>query len=188
MEQYNFLEVVLTSLNPMVYIYYHLHLEYQKYLNSHRAMWLKRQIIWLILSSFSRWVDKLPKQRIIDVDPHTLCINTLKSTYKRTHNIHSLIQEFSSGGGGGGGGPGQSDKKALGTFFGSLAYLFYRSKMVNFKENYHFYRFLRAPTFSRGGGGGVQLLIPFRNPYNLWFSRGSGPPCPPLDPHLTFLW
>ena len=32
------------------------------------------------------------------------------------------------------------------------------------------------------GGGGVQ-----RNPYNLWFSRGgggSGPPNPPLDPHV----
>ena len=38
------------------------------------------------------------------------------------------------------------------------------------------------------GGGGVQSLIPYRNPYNLWFSReggGSGPLSPPpLDPHL----
>ena len=33
-------------------------------------------------------------------------------------------------------------------------------------------------------GGGVQLLIPYRNSYNLWISRGSGPPDPPLDPHL----
>ena len=64
--------------------------------------------------------------------------------------------------------------------------------MVNFKEIYHFSRFQRGPTFSRGGGGGggptfsrggggptfsrgggptfsrgVQLLIPYRNPYNL---------------------
>ena len=30
--------------------------------------------------------------------------------------------------------------------------------------------------FSREG---VQLLIPHRTPYNLWFSRGSGTPCPP---------
>ena len=42
-------------------------------------------------------------------------------------------------------------------------------------------------------GGGVQLLIPYRNPYSLWFSRGGGgvrTPCPPsgspLD-HLEFL-
>ena len=29
--------------------------------------------------------------------------------------------------------------------------------------------------------GGVQLLIPYRNPYNLWFSRGGvRTPCPPL--------
>ena len=57
--------------------------------------------------------------------------------------------------------------------------------MVNFKENYHFSRFQGGPTFSRGGGG-VQLLIPYRNPYNLWFSRGVRTPCPPpsLDPHL----
>ena len=41
--------------------------------------------------------------------------------------------------------------------------------MVNFKENYHFSRFQGGPTFSGGGGGGggVQLLIPYRNPYNL---------------------
>ena len=31
--------------------------------------------------------------------------------------------------------------------------LFYRSQMVNFKENYHFSRFRRGPTFSGGGGG-----------------------------------
>ena len=52
--------------------------------------------------------------------------------------------------------------------------LVYRSQMVNFKEKYHFTRFRRGskffqggPTFSRGGGGGVQLLIPYRNPNNL---------------------
>ena len=64
--------------------------------------------------------------------------------------------------------------------------LVYRSQMVNFKEKYHFSRFRwgsifiqGGPTFSRGGGG-VQLLIPYRKPNNLWFSRGgSGPPAPP---------
>ena len=81
---------------------------------------------------------------------------------------HARIQEFSSGGGG----PVQSDKKAL-TFFFVFVFLvlslFYRSQMVNFKENYHFSRFQRGsnisqwgggPTFSRGGGGGVQLIFP----------------------------
>ena len=73
--------------------------------------------------------------------------------------------------GGGGGGPGQSDKKSSDNFFFVLS-LFYRSQMVNFKENYHFSRFQGGPTFSRGGGGGgggggVKLLIPYRNPYNL---------------------
>ena len=46
--------------------------------------------------------------------------------------------------------------------------------MVNFEEIYHFLGFQRGPTFSRGegvhlfpGGGGVHLLIPYRNPYKL---------------------
>ena len=71
-------------------------------------------------------------------------------------------------------------KKALTTlfwFFFSfflVLSLFYRSQMVNFKEKYHFSRFQRGPNFSSGGGatfsrggGGFQLLIPYRNPYNL---------------------
>ena len=48
--------------------------------------------------------------------------------------------------------------------------------MVNFKEIYHFSGlqmgsniFQGGPTISSGGGGGggVQLLISYRNPYNL---------------------
>ena len=55
------------------------------------------------------------------------------------------------------GGPGQHDKKSSDVFF----WVFFQ------------------------GGGGVQLLIPYRNPYNLWFSRGGPDPLsPPLDPHL----
>ena len=68
--------------------------------------------------------------------------------------------------------------------------LFYWSQMVIFEENYHFSRFQRGSNIFQGEGGltfsrGVQLLIPYRNPYNLWFSRGSGPPVPLLDPHLV---
>ena len=48
------------------------------------------------------------------------------------------------------------------------------------------YIFQGGPTFSRGGG--VKLLIPYRNPYYLWFSRGGPDPLsPPLDPHLLLV-
>ena len=91
------------------------------------------------------------------------------------------------------GGPGQTDKKKLWQrfFFYIVLSLFYRSQMGDFKEIYHFQGSRGGPNFSRGGPlffQGVQLLIPYRNPYNLWFSRGggvSGPPVPPLDPHLS---
>ena len=80
------------------------------------------------------------------------------------------------------GGPGQSDKKSSdNVFFFLVLSLFYRSQMVNFKEIYHFSRFQGGgggPTFSRGVGS--NLLIPYRNPYNLWFSRVVRTPCPPL--------
>ena len=75
---------------------------------------------------------------------------------------------------GGGWGPGQSDKKKLLRFFlfFLVLSLFYRGQMVNFKEIYHFSRFQRGSYIFQGGGsnffqGGVLLLIPYRNPYNL---------------------
>ena len=49
--------------------------------------------------------------------------------------------------------------------------------MVNFTEIYHFSRFQRGPTFSRG----VQLLFPIETHITCDFPRGGGPP---LDPHL----
>ena len=91
---------------------------------------------------------------------------------------------------GGGGGPGQSDKKALTTVFLVLS-LFYWSQMVYFEENYHFSRFQRGSNIFQGGsiffqgGGGVQLLIPYRNPYNLWFSRGGLDPLSPSGSALV---
>ena len=45
--------------------------------------------------------------------------------------------------------------------------------MVNFKEIYHFFKvpegvqhYPGGVQLFPGGGGGVQLLIPYRNPYN----------------------
>ena len=92
-------------------------------------------------------------------------------------------------------GPGQSDKKALTTFFFFLSpQLILRQSNGQFQSNLSFFKVLEeAQHFPGGGGsnffqggGGVQLLISYRNPYNLWFSREvrTPAPLPPLDPHL----
>ena len=91
------------------------------------------------------------------------------------------------------GGPGQSAKKSSDNlFFFLVLSLFYRSQMVNFKEIYHFSRFQRGPTFSRGGvqlfPGGSNCLFPIETHITCDFPRGIRTPCPPppLDPHLLF--
>ena len=57
--------------------------------------------------------------------------------------------------------------------------------MVIFKENYHFLRFRRGPTFSRSGDGvhffsreGSNCLFPIEPNINCDFPGGSGNPCP----------
>ena len=59
-----------------------------------------------------------------------------------------------------------------------------------FKENNNFPRFQRVQHLPGGvqlfqGGGGPSGNF-YRNPYNLWFSRGGGPEplSPPLNPHM----
>ena len=88
---------------------------------------------------------------------------------------HARIQEFSSGGGGGVGvgGPGQSDKKSSGDVFFLFSFspqLILQKSNGQFLRNLSFFKvpegvqhFPGGPTFSRG----VQLLFPYRNPYNL---------------------
>ena len=64
--------------------------------------------------------------------------------------------------------------------------------MVNFKENYHFSRFLRGsnifqggPTFSGVGGGGGPIAYSYRKYITCDFPGEVRTPCPPpLDPHL----
>ena len=65
--------------------------------------------------------------------------------------------------------------------------------MVNFEENYHFSRFQSGSNiyFPGGGGGGggwggggSNCLYPIETHITCDFPGGSGPPDPPLDPHL----
>ena len=72
---------------------------------------------------------------------------------------------------------------------------FYREcLMVISKKRIIFQGFRRSNIFQGGGGGsnffkgggGVPSGNFYRNPYNLWFSRGGGPEplSPPLNPHM----
>ena len=91
----------------------------------------------------------------------------------------------------GGGGAVQVNltKKALTTFF--FFFFFFSPQLILQKSNGHFQRNLSffkssrgGPTFSRGGGSNC-LLIPYRDPYDLWFSRGVRTPCPPSGSTLV---
>ena len=64
--------------------------------------------------------------------------------------------------------------------------------MVLLQRKLYFQRIQRGSNVSGGGGGpacsgggGCPNAYFYRNPYNLRFSRGAGPPIPPLDPHMN---
>ena len=60
---------------------------------------------------------------------------------------------------------------------------FFSPQLILQKSNGQFQRnlsFFKAPDGVQFFPGGVQLLIPYRNPFNLWFSRGGPDPLPPL--------
>ena len=104
--------------------------------------------------SFSSYFDFFSNIGEGETPSHTLPLRTFNS---------------SSGTPLGGKGSGQSDKKALTTIFLVLS-LFYRSQMVNFKEIYRFSRLQMGSNFFQRVQlfpGGVQLLILYRNPFNL---------------------
>ena len=97
----------------------------------------------------------------------------------------------------GGGDPGQSDNKSSSTFFYFFLFflvlsLFYRSQMVNLKKTIIFKVPEAVQHFQGGGvqlffrGGGSNCLFPIETHITCDFPRGggSGPPVPPLDPHL----
>ena len=69
----------------------------------------------------------------------------------------------------GGESPGQSDKKALTTIFFSPQLILQKSN-GHFKKNLSFFKAPDGSNFFQGVQlfpGGVQLLIPFRNPFDL---------------------
>ena len=76
---------------------------------------------------------------------------------------------------GGGGGPGQSDQNSSDNVFFFFFFFFLFQSSAYFtevkwsisKKSIIFQGSRGGLTFSGGGGGGVQLLIPYRNPYNL---------------------
>ena len=86
-------------------------------------------------------------------------------------------------------------KKSQTTFF-FFVVCFVSPQFILQKSNGLFQRKLIIFQGSRGGPaygvsniflqGGVQLLIPERNPYNLCcvFPGGSDTPCPPLNPRM----
>ena len=59
--------------------------------------------------------------------------------------------------------------------------------MVNFKEIYHFFKVPggRGGSNFFQGGGGSNCLFPIETHITCDFPGGSGPPVPPLDPHLA---
>ena len=102
-------------------------------------------------------------------------LNSGPGVMNKSNRVHARIQEFLSGGGWGGWGRGSTARKQSGQCF------FSQQLILQFTEwiQWFYYRGEEGVTSSRGWGV-------HRNPYNLWFSRGrgSGPPNPPLDPHV----
>ena len=82
-------------------------------------------------------------------------------------------------------------KKALTTFFFNPQLILlksngiFRRKLWFFKVPEGVLHFPRVPTFPRGGGSNCLFPIETHIPVVCDFPGGSGPPVPPLDPHLT---
>ena len=103
---------------------------------------------------------------------------------------------FQGGGGGGGGGvQARRPENSLDFFFSffSPQLILQFSEAIQWfynRENYTFEGSRGGPTFPGGGGGnffhGVQMLISLETHMTSDFpgGGGSGPPNPPLDPHL----
>ena len=110
-------------------------------------------------------------------------LNENTSVNRSTHNEDKVkkystnqgmrgSRNFVVGGGGGGSRPICQEKATCMTTFFSLQLILQKSNGY-FEENYNFSRFQRGSNIFQGWMGvsnffkGVQLLIPYRNPYNL---------------------
>ena len=119
-------------------------------------------IKWTFLHTFGTacaWKEDIWQYNIL------FCILTVGK-----HGTDARIQEFSSGGGSRSVWQKSSDND------------FFSPQLILQKSNGQFQRnlsFFKAPDWVLLFPGGVQLLIPYRNPFNLRFSRGGPDPLPP---------
>ena len=96
-------------------------------------------------------------------------------------------RNFRHGGGGGGGGGGvhvNLTKKTLTALFVLFFCFFLSPRLIlqmsngQFQKEISFFKVPEGVQIFPGGGGGGQLLTPYRNPNNLRFSRGVRTPWP----------
>ena len=146
--------------------------------------------------------SEYPDQLFMRTD--STCIGTkLHGGIPKFQVRHARIREFLSGGGGT---TGLMARKQPGQcFFLLLLLLFFRPQLtvLQFTEGVQrfYYTILfqgsrGGPTFSREvqhfpggsnffqGGGGVKMVISIKTHITCHFPGGSGPPFPPLDPHM----
>ena len=104
-------------------------------------------------------------------------LNSGPGVMNKSNSVHARIQEFLSGGGeGGGGGRGPTARKQSGQCF------FSHQLILQFTEwiQWFYYRGEEGVQLLPGGGVSKETDITCDFPGG----RGSGPPNPPLDPHV----
>ena len=129
----------------------------------------------------------------------------ISTSYRQQHNYIYIMRgsrNFFSGGGGGGGASRPDSQKTVWTMF--LVVVFFSPQLIlqftegvqwfYYRENYTFPRIKRGSNIFQGGPnffqGGPNAF--YRNPYNMWFSRGgggvSGPHIPPSGTAHVYIY
>ena len=104
-------------------------------------------------------------------------LNSGPGVMNKSNRVHARIQEFSSGEGGGGGGSRPDGQKAVWTMFFLVINLFYS---LQSGSNGFITEGRRGSNFFQGVGVSKETHITCHFPGG----GGSGPPNPPLDPHV----
>ena len=99
-------------------------------------------------------------------------LNSGPGVMNKSNRVHARIQEFLTGRGGGGGGRGPTARKQSGQCFFFVINLFYS---LQSGSNGFITEGRRGSNFFQGVGVSKEIVI---------FQGGSGPPNPPLDPHV----